>query len=537
MNLPSRLDRRLQGWLDALIWKLKFFGVLLLSTSLFASALRATESAPEFLWVTNAGSADLDQGFGLTVDVSGQVYQTGFTSKNASFGETTFTTNGFFVSKRDPSGQIVWVIQDGIYPGFFGGAVGGWSVGVDASSNVFVLCNLNASEAVFGGQTITNQSAGTLVLLKYNGNGSFVWAKPICWGNFLYASGLAVDSEGNCFFAAISWEGFAAIPWEGGAQTATTNLTGGVLVAKCNSDGNLVWIKSFGSSSNFYVNVEDLALGGTNGIYVFGHFLNSLVIDGTTLSGGNNNNVFLAKFTSDGQLQWAKQSTGTNTVTSNRLAVDSDGNAFVNGVFRDNITFDTVVLSNAVAANYYFLTKYDPAGNAIWAKSLGIGGSRSAMTVDRAGNCYAGAEISGGSNVFTKFDPAGNLLWTKVVPSAKFIFFQLAADSVGNCFFSGSLYDTTAFDGQTVTGIGSRDVLLGKLNTSTPPPLNILSQGDSVQLSWPSLASGFHLESSPNLDAPLSWASNSATVNMLGLTNVATVSVKSNQMFFRLTRP
>jgi hypothetical protein len=485
--------------------------------------LQASESAPRFQWVqrpdSNGGS---DYGYGLTVDSSGQAYQTGVVGPGASLGGATFTNGGLFVAKYSPSGQLLWAANDARQLNlYYMDDPTGWSIGLDASTNVYVICRLASQQAVFGGQILTNRGNNSLLLVKHSAAGVFLWAKPLCWGDTLVPYGLAVDPTGNCLFGGVSETGTI--------QTDVTNVSGNGFAAKCDPAGNIIWVAAL--ETPYYT--IDTAPTVTGEVYVLG-------------DSGPSHRILLAKFASDGQLLWKRQPSSTNSLYAGCVAVDSKGNAFITGNCYSDTLFGDLALTNVGSANYAFLAKYDTNGNALWVRSLGTNLSPAMPCADADGNSYCLLQFSDTSRLFSKFDPAGHLLWSKSIPPSLdgvgFYAHQLAADPVGNCFFSGTLYSTVLFDDQELGTIAqwpniAIDILVGKLDTSTPPPLTLLREPGSVQLTWPALAAGFHLESTLDLTAPNSWSSNSITPTTLDLTNLVTVPMDAYQKFFRLKRP
>ncbi|MCX6270968.1 MAG: SBBP repeat-containing protein [Bacteroidetes bacterium] len=95
----------------------------------------------DFTWAKQMGGPDEDQGWSVFVDLSGNVYTTGFFLETADFdpgpGTCLFSFLGgsdFFISKLDPQGNFVWARQIGSPS-----ADGGSSVIVDAANNVYIL--------------------------------------------------------------------------------------------------------------------------------------------------------------------------------------------------------------------------------------------------------------------------------------------------------------------------------------------------------------------------------------------------------------
>ncbi len=67
------------------------------------------------LWVRQAGGGDLDQGFAIASDNSGNVVVTGFFVGTATFGDTTLTSTfkDVFIAKYDTDGSFIQAVQTG----------------------------------------------------------------------------------------------------------------------------------------------------------------------------------------------------------------------------------------------------------------------------------------------------------------------------------------------------------------------------------------------------------------------------------------
>jgi len=72
------------------------------------------------------------------------------------------------------------------------------------------------------------------------------------------------------------------------------------------------------------------------------------------------------------------------------------------------------------------------------------------------------------------------------------------------------------------------------LTSQLMPQLSIAPAGTNVMVSWPSIATGFQLESAPSLAPPIAWSSVTNTASTNGGTISVLVPISGSQTFFRL---
>ena len=167
--------------------------------------------------------------------------------------------------------------------------------------------------------------------------------------------------------------------------------------------------------------------------------------------GGTAFRCVIVKYDSSGNFLWAK-GTRNGYAYLEAITTDRDGNSFMLGAIDDpSIQIDTFTLTNSsYPYPQYFLIKFDPAGNVIWARNEGgaagheidvsIGGGVSGIRVlgtaglatDVSGNIYVATNFSnptvsvGGTTfvntnptgntddiLLVKYDPAGHVVWGK----------------------------------------------------------------------------------------------------------------------------
>jgi hypothetical protein len=233
---------------------------------------------------------------------------------------------------------------------------------------------------------------------------------------------------------------------------------------------------------------KSVASDDSNHIYVVGNFAGSTITFGTTTLnnvGTSEDDIFLTKYDSDGNVIWAKSAGGTGIDEAHSIALDTSGNIYVTGNFKSpTISFDTITLTNSDYQNYYdiFLVKYDANGNVQWAKSskgtkppslyyvnaypIAVNNDGSAII---AGN-FASPTITFGTitltntnpngiyDIFiTKFDANGNVLWAKKAGGTSYDgVYSIVTDVSGNAYIAGYfLSPTITFGTTTLTNVSS----------------------------------------------------------------------------------
>lgn len=100
--------------------------------------------------------------------------------------------------------------------------------------------------------------------------------------------------------------------------------------------------------------------------------------------------------------------------------------------------------------------------------------------------------------------------------------------------FVASGNDTLKF-GEVATRFDWWGLVLDNISVvSVSPPLMLTVSGSNVILTWPGEATGFTLESTTNLTAPVTWTSVSLAPEVVNGQNSVTVPISGERQFFRL---
>ena len=346
------------------------------------------------LWATSAGGTSYDSGISICTDANGNVYVTGdFQSTTISFGTITLTNannsgldNDVFIVKYAPNGTVLWGNSAGT-----AGYDRGSCVSTDTSGNVFITGYFSSPTITFDTTILTNAGGGDIFIAKYDAAGNVLWAKSAGGTNSDYGQSVSTDASGNVYVT-----GYFGSPTITFGTTTLTNagITGNskdIFVAKYDASGTVLWATSVGGTS--YDSGNSICTDANGNVYLTGYFNSATItFDTTTLTNASagSEDIFIAKYDATGNVLWAKSAGTPGYDRGNSVSTDTSGNVYVTGNFGSlTITFGTTTLTNAGFTNI-FLTKYDAAGNVIWAKSAGgtfydLGNS---ICTDVNGNVY-----------------------------------------------------------------------------------------------------------------------------------------------------
>jgi hypothetical protein len=257
---------------------------------------------------------------------------------------------------------------------------------------------------------------------------SFSWAKT--WsGQDASANRVAADGSGNVY---VAGEFIGTVDFDPALASvdfhSSSNGTIDAFLSKFDSNGNLLWAKTWGGESG-----RDVAYGvgvdSAGNAYVVGPYRytvdfnpDPIGTDTHTSNAGGENNIYLSKFSADGEFQWVRTwgpapVPGHISFGAEAYTVVVDGNyLYVVGDFSGDQTDFNPWGSHDWHQNHLpaadpiffdaFLCKFDLNGNFQWAKTWGGEGydDGPGVVVDGAGNVYvAGMYASQTIN----FDPAG----------------------------------------------------------------------------------------------------------------------------------
>jgi hypothetical protein len=164
---------------------------------------------------------------------------------------------------------------------------------------------------------------------------------------------------------------------------------------------------------------------------------------------------------------WSR-GTGANTISyAKDVVTDSTGNIYAVGHFvAGSITFGNITLNNSNGGNQDgYVVKYDPNGNALWAKSISSDNQDlvNTIAIDKNNDLIIGGTFYGtilhcgnislpqkgnGDGFVVKLDNNGNFIWGKSFLGIGYEYVNdVSVDSLNNVYVSGQFFSDTLSSG------------------------------------------------------------------------------------------
>ncbi len=229
-----------------------------------------------------------------------------------------------------------------------------------------------------------------------------------------------------------------------------------------------------------------VAVDNSGNVFVTGYFFGTNSFGATNLISAGEDDIFVAKYDSAGNLLWARRAGGSASDEGLAVAADAAGNAFVTGLFQGTASFGTTNLTSSGQSDI-FLAKYGPAGTLLWARKAGGNDfdEGHGLALDAAGDAYLTgyctgtaafgsinpASLGGSNNMFVaKCSSAGTFLWVRRAGGdSDDQGNAIAVDAATNVYVTGAFADNVTFANTNLSGTGTNgalDVFVAKYDSA-----------------------------------------------------------------------
>ncbi|RSK37198.1 SBBP repeat-containing protein [Hymenobacter metallilatus] len=357
------------------------------------------DAAGRALWAVQVGQNPAVQSFyqstaagaDIAVDAAGNAYVVGNFTGTLSYagGALQSFSEGFntgLVLKLNGRGQVQWAQRFGITQ--FG--CYGYAIATDAAGNSYITGQSDYGNIQFGNQVYGPGSRRVMYAACYRPTGTVAWAQLSSNFSTYGASGadVALDGRGSCYVGGFFNNDMTL------AGTSVTTVGADSYLASFNAvSGGLQWLRQGGGTgtptANNSTHLSTLATDRLGNVYAAGDFSGTSSVGGKVVTAVGQSDIFLARYTPAGAVQWVK-TTGTSAPEySTALVTDAAGY--------------TTLLGRRLTPSYdsrLLLHSFQPDGSAYYADVLGTSGScagnRLAQQPD--GQLYLTSDVSGSAS-------------------------------------------------------------------------------------------------------------------------------------------
>lgn len=358
-----------------------------------------------------------------------------------------------------------------------------WSTSASAS-NPAVLNSIDSSPnnelvvaGIISGSTTMSMGSASITsgqyiepwIAKSDVNGNWQWIEQVSiTGVSQYAeatiSDIAVASNGDIFATGMFYDTISF-----GSITLTSTGYWDCWTAKISPNGQWQWAQSLNGDGDYdgvTVNTLDVVYGtsittdSNNDPIIGGWFLGNTdvgVAADTGAQNGDDIEIFVAKYSNSGNLQWSDVARGQGAQEVNSMVVDSSNSVWISTNFEVSMTFGSVVANAGINEIPVGIAKISQAGN--WQSAYATTGSGSAtvtdFSIDGQNNLLMSGVYSGSINLGSSLTSAGqNDAFAASMSSTGS--WNWAKSVGGTSYDSGSGIEYDPNTGYTILGLSSQ---------------------------------------------------------------------------------
>lgn len=268
----------------------------------------------------------------------------------------------------------------------------GKSIVNDKDNSFIVASSFQGTINCDNGKGKTNLTAignSDMALVKYGELGNLIWAFNI--GNeglICEPTAMGIDNQGNLYVAGYfggSSNNLMQFDPSGKAKSIKGFSSNDAFLVKYDKNGKYIWAFSIGNTETATnEKINDISVENNGDIFITGYFSGNVDFnpdkkaENIIKSDGNNENLFLAKYSSNAVYRWAiplnLNTHNPDIELSASIVADKVGGCYLSGNFRDSSNFDPInsngKFQNSEAESDIFIAHYKINSRLDWIMSI-----------------------------------------------------------------------------------------------------------------------------------------------------------------------
>ena len=309
------------------------------------------------------------------------------------------------------------------------------SVAADDDGNVLATGSFSGTLDLGAGPLI---GLDDVFLAKFDADGNTQWSKRFGDDSSAqYGRAVAADGDGNIILSGY-FQGTLDL---GGGPLVSLAMDG--FVAKFNSAGDHLWSKNFPRAV-----AEEVAVGPAGNVVVAGIFLGMTNLGGGVIMSAGGSDIYMVELDAAGDHVWSRSFGDINAAQSTpSVAMDASGAVVLAGNLIGTLDFGGGPLTANLEQQNIFVARFDTDGGYLWSERFGDGMTQSltGLALDSLENIVVstsggaidfGDGLRGPGEVVARLAPTGAHQWSAEHPLEKVR--DIAVDSAGNIASVGS---------------------------------------------------------------------------------------------------
>jgi hypothetical protein len=426
-------------------------------------------SCGEYDWSVRFGGTDYDFGHGVVVDPVGDLWIAGAFSDTMDLGGSVLeAVDGLdaFVARLAPDGGHLWSHSYGSTRDQSAGRLR-----IDGDGDVIVSGGFNGPIDLGGGEFFVDWDFPSVFLAKFTPAGEHVWSTALT--GTVNGSTMTLDSLG----APILTGGFRDGLSHGDQFVLSAGLDDIFLARDSPANGSTLLFQSYGDAKSQHG--YDVAVDLEDNLVLTGYFEGTVDLGGAPLTvNAQVGDAYLASIDADGQHRWSRAFGGAGFDYGTGLAVAPGGDVLLTGVFETKIDLGGGPLSSAGDRDL-FVARFTGDGEHVWSRRFGDAGTQQyiGVAVDARGDVvlygafegaidFGGGPLvsAGGNDVFmVKLDASGEHVWSRRAGDVADQFpADIAFDADGRVLVIGYFAGSLDFGGGPLSSAGFEDVFIAR---------------------------------------------------------------------------